>query len=328
MELAIDYWERLGFRIASATGDGFVATRGSLRGNLFSFDMSRVLAVVTVEFDPRGIARVETEIEPRFQKFTAADDMFFRFELVDFQSVVQSGKSLVNLWPPTSDSSSALLRLAYNSGIVGSKKRAWLAEHLTRLEAVGSFADFSPDRLESVDEPVSLLTRKLRSLYASLEDSALEPLRRSSAWRDGETRVFMIKAFVVFVLNLIVLNVTLYTLRTPWLLIETNALAGFILLPNRLLWRPSTGVAILLFFGASRALASGGDLAAVAVAVFLGGVLSVLGYVAGLYATVIAYMRFRSLGESSTEVLPTQQRVTAELALRADGHEVVDFWKR
>jgi hypothetical protein len=90
LDLAAEYWQARGFRL-ERVGPDLHGRRGSVWGNLVSFDMSRLLATVRVHIE-RGHLVCVLDVDTRFQHVTRANVCYWELELEILERYVLHGK--------------------------------------------------------------------------------------------------------------------------------------------------------------------------------------------------------------------------------------------
>lgn len=133
------FWQHRHFAITRLDASGLAGRRGTLLGNLTSFDMRRVLATVNVSASGDSVS-ARVLVDPRLQMITDWDRAFFRLELVEFQSLMQTGSGLQPVWADyQAAGKSAALWSAVTLGLAGAALSPEWAARIGRLESTKMF---------------------------------------------------------------------------------------------------------------------------------------------------------------------------------------------
>lgn len=93
----MSFWMGRGF-IFTETSDNIVGTRGSIWGNLFSFDMSKLIAKLTISVDSSNRCECILEINTILQDITSSNERYWLLELDTFESFTLSGDMKADEW--------------------------------------------------------------------------------------------------------------------------------------------------------------------------------------------------------------------------------------
>jgi hypothetical protein len=94
----VDYWRSRGMKFANTRGPVLEARRGSILGNLFSFDMSKLLTRLTISETSTSHVEAVRDVDSRYQQITEWNHEYWRLELETFESVVLRGDHQEERW--------------------------------------------------------------------------------------------------------------------------------------------------------------------------------------------------------------------------------------
>lgn len=83
---AIDFWSRRGFAFGPLVETTLTAARGSLWGNLTSFDVTKLQAHLTLTHSPAGELRAVLDVNTMFQFLTDWNHRWLQLELECFET--------------------------------------------------------------------------------------------------------------------------------------------------------------------------------------------------------------------------------------------------
>jgi len=121
-EKLVAYWSGRRYRFCDEHDLPLIATRGSVWGNLISFDMSRIRATVRIE--PVNIEEVllTTTVDGQFQTITEWNRAYFQFELAACGSFVSSGDLHIADWSEfLKEHRKAGIQWAFSLGRIGNR---------------------------------------------------------------------------------------------------------------------------------------------------------------------------------------------------------------
>jgi len=91
VDKAMVFWKDRGMEFSATQGSVLEARRGSVLGNLISFNMSTLIAKLTISsVDPTHVAAT-LEVDSRYQQITGWNREYWRLELKTFESFVLRG---------------------------------------------------------------------------------------------------------------------------------------------------------------------------------------------------------------------------------------------
>ena len=94
----IDFWSRKQI-VFSETGERqFIGKRGNLWGNLSSFDMSKIMAKITITVSEQNEVRCVLEINPVMQKITEWNKAWWDLEMDSFATFLLQNDEQVEKW--------------------------------------------------------------------------------------------------------------------------------------------------------------------------------------------------------------------------------------
>ncbi len=87
---AVEYWKGRGFRFEESSGAALQGRRGSIWGNLFSFDMSKLRTRLVVRRVDQNIIEIILDIDIQFQIVTDYNMLYWMLELDTFETALQA----------------------------------------------------------------------------------------------------------------------------------------------------------------------------------------------------------------------------------------------
>gem|GEM_PF-4869958 len=94
----IDWWINQKFNILSSEHDKIIGYRGSLLGNLFSFNMGKLKTKIQIEKNNENGFELIMEVTTIFQFMTKTNIEFWDLELKTFKEYINSGGLLEEEW--------------------------------------------------------------------------------------------------------------------------------------------------------------------------------------------------------------------------------------
>jgi hypothetical protein len=94
----ISYWSERGVTFVDTSGDVLVGKRGSLWGNLTSFDMSKLMAKLTVSPVSPDTVSCVLEVNTILQGVTEWNRAYWQLELETFESFLLTGDKKEEVW--------------------------------------------------------------------------------------------------------------------------------------------------------------------------------------------------------------------------------------
>lgn len=95
---AIQFWMDRGFRFRQADSDPLVARRGSLWGNLTSYDMGKLAATLTIECKSPDAIECVMVVNTVFQDITEWNQAYWQLEMESFESWLLHGDKKEAEW--------------------------------------------------------------------------------------------------------------------------------------------------------------------------------------------------------------------------------------
>lgn len=95
---AIGYWEGRRFRFEKSSGGVLEGTRGSIWGNLFSFDMSKLRTRLVIRETTQNVIESVLDIDIQFQVVTDYNMLYWMLELETFETALLEGDYQEGRW--------------------------------------------------------------------------------------------------------------------------------------------------------------------------------------------------------------------------------------
>lgn len=95
---AVEYWKGRGFHFGKPSGDTLEGRRGSIWGNLFSFDMSKLRTRLVIRKTDQNAIESMLDIETQFQIITDYNMLYWMLELDTFESALLQGDYQEGRW--------------------------------------------------------------------------------------------------------------------------------------------------------------------------------------------------------------------------------------
>ena len=87
----IDFWQGRGIHFSDTRTDVLRGRRGSLWGNLTSFDMSKLVAHLTISASSPALLECVMEIDGRYQDLTDWNEAYWHLEMETLESYLLTG---------------------------------------------------------------------------------------------------------------------------------------------------------------------------------------------------------------------------------------------
>lgn len=94
----ISFWSARGFSFSQESGDTIVGTRGSIWGNLTSFDMSKLISTLTVSINDSACCTCTLDVYTIAQTITPWNAAHWQLELDTFENWILYGNAMEHEW--------------------------------------------------------------------------------------------------------------------------------------------------------------------------------------------------------------------------------------
>jgi hypothetical protein len=94
----LDFWSRRNIVFKKITGDTLIGKRGNLWGNLTSFDMSKLMAELSIKVSSENRISCVLEVNPFMQHITDWNKAWWNLEMESFESFLLNGNEQVEKW--------------------------------------------------------------------------------------------------------------------------------------------------------------------------------------------------------------------------------------
>lgn len=95
---AIDFWSRRRVVFSETSASLLVGKRGSILGNLISFDMSKLISRITISVSPQDEVECALSVNTVFQQITDYNRAWWDLELETFESFLLRNDELEERW--------------------------------------------------------------------------------------------------------------------------------------------------------------------------------------------------------------------------------------
>jgi hypothetical protein len=118
----IDFWTRRRIKFTETIGDTLIGTRGSLFGNLTSFDMGKLSSKLSISVSPQNTLYCLLEVNTFMQKITEYDQAWWDLEMKTFESFLLESDEQEARWKEfNTNHKKATLIWNFSFGICGHK---------------------------------------------------------------------------------------------------------------------------------------------------------------------------------------------------------------
>jgi hypothetical protein len=118
----IDFWTRHRIKFTETLGNKLIGTRGSLFGNLISFDMSRLTSKLSISVSPQNTVCCLLEVNTFMQKITEYDRAWWDLEMEIFKTFLLKADEQEARWKKfNTNHKKATLKWNFSLGTCGNK---------------------------------------------------------------------------------------------------------------------------------------------------------------------------------------------------------------
>ena len=121
VEIALQYWQMLGFQCSQTTALGIEAKRGNLLGNYFSFNMTKLICRLSVAASPQCIITSKLEVDGAGQIITEWNLASFKIEHLLFRRKLRNLPPSISLEQFMKANRRASLAWTISLGLRGAK---------------------------------------------------------------------------------------------------------------------------------------------------------------------------------------------------------------
>ncbi|HEX8550627.1 MAG TPA: hypothetical protein VF681_03630 [Abditibacteriaceae bacterium] len=95
---AIDFWSRRRITFSETSGNTLIGKRGNLLGNLISFDMSKLIAKLTITVSDKNEVHCILDINTVYQQITEYNRAWWDLEMDTFESFLMRNDEQEEKW--------------------------------------------------------------------------------------------------------------------------------------------------------------------------------------------------------------------------------------